>query len=70
MDLIKYQALIGKRVWLLQGVSESPAHYGEIAAVYNGFLGGEVDVSIRLQDGSLTIVGASQKGRAWDVISQ
>jgi hypothetical protein len=68
MDLVYYRAWLGHRVWL-RGVSpSSPTRYAEVVRVYEAMDHVSVDVVLRLQDKSVTVVRASEKGRGWDLI--
>ena len=68
MDLFSCRAWLGHRVWL-RGVSpRSPARYAEVVRVYEAMNHVSLDVVLRLQDKSITVVRASEKGTVWDLI--
>jgi hypothetical protein len=64
MDLIACRAWLGHRVWLRSVSPDTPARYAEVVRIYEAMDHANVDVVLRLQDESVTVVKASEEGRA------
>jgi hypothetical protein len=68
MDLSDCMPWKGRRVWLLFSSATTVRRYGKIVHVYVPILStGEVSLAVRLDDGAVTGVDASDKGRYWDL---
>jgi hypothetical protein len=62
-------AELGSAIECGYGVSpRSPARYAEVVRVYEAMNHVSLDVVLRLQDKSITVVRASEKGTVWDLI--
>jgi hypothetical protein len=67
MNLNELQGLNGKRVILRQRPGADTV-VGDVVHVSTSFLhGGDVDLAIRLEDGTVKTVLGSQLGTAWDL---
>jgi hypothetical protein len=60
----------GRRVWLASAAGDAGRVDGEIAKADASFLtAGDVDLAIRLGDGRVEMVLASEKGTRWDFVA-